>query len=62
MSTSGAYHDECGDIMNTPGCLVHQGAIMSTLGDTKMHVGFIMGTPGVFSKLEGYPEYTEEIS
>ena len=31
---------------------------MSTLGDTKMHVGVIMSTLGVFSTLEGYHEYT----
>ena len=31
---------------------------MSTLGDTKMHMGVIMSALGVLSTLEGYHEYT----
>ena len=31
---------------------------MATLGDTKMHVGAIISTLGMFSTLEGYNEYT----
>ena len=40
------------DIMSKVGCSAHQGDIMSTLGDTKMHVVVIMSTLG------GYHEYT----
>ena len=61
MSTLGdvqysrVYHDECrGYHEYTGGCSVHQ-------EDTKMHVGVIMSTPGVFSTLEGYHEYTRGV-
>ena len=45
MSTLGAfstpgYHEYTGGVQYT-------GLIMSTLGDTKMHVGFIMSTHGI---------------
>ena len=42
--TSGVYHDECGGIIE--GC---------TLGDTKMHVGVIMSTPGNIQYTRGIP-------
>ena len=62
MSTVGVYHDECGgyheytgvfstlgNIMSTPW------VIMSTLEDTKMHVGVIMSTLGSVQYTRGIP-------
>ena len=62
MSTLGVFSTQ-GDIMNTPGGVQYTGGfIMSTLGDTKMHVGVITSTPRMFSTLGGYHEYTRGFS
>ena len=42
-------------MFNTPG------VIMSTLGDTKIHVGVIMSTLGGVQYTGGYHEYTKGI-
>ena len=68
FSTLGVYHDECGDIMSTlglfstlgdimstPGVFGTPGVTTSTLGDTKMHVGVIMSTPGGVQYTGGIP-------
>ena len=57
MSILEVYHDECGDIISTMGVFSTLGVIMSTLGNTKMHVGVIMSNRGMFSTPEGYHEY-----
>ena len=64
MSALGVYHDECRGYHEYSGVFSTLGDITSTLGgsvhwgDTTMYVGVIMSTPGVFSTLEGYHEYT----
>ena len=68
MSTLGAYHDKCGDIMSTAGGVQYTRDIMSTLGvfstlgdyyeytgDTKIHVGVIMSTLGDVQYIGGIP-------
>ena len=57
FSTSGGYHDACGDIMSTSedvqyigGCSVHR-------ADIRMHVGDTMSTSGDVQYIGGYHEY-----
>ena len=59
MSTLGGvqYTGDIVSILGGWGCAVHQGIIMSTLGDTKMHVGGYHE----YSTLDGYHEYTRGI-
>ena len=56
MSTPGVYHGECGGYHEySGGCSVHWGIIMSTLGDTKMHVEVIISTPEGIQYTGGIP-------
>ena len=52
MSTLGDIQYTGGHHEYTGLTMMSVGDIMSTLGDTKMHVGVIISTPGVFSTLD----------
>ena len=52
---TGGCHDECGGYHECSGVFSTPGVIMSTLGDTKMHVGVIMSTPRGVQYTGGIP-------